>query len=392
MNEKNTEQRIIVQEIRDKNSSSHDHKKEREKNNNKSKKILFVSLSTKKTIQNHIHASILEKLQQQFAQVIVFCQGEKKVIQDNGITYFSGNIANWNTYTRKIPRMDYIYINDFFLGGAFGVRLKKKMGAKLIFRCGSPWKYHINSPATLLKTGIVQITKPFVIKNCNKVIYNSKSIAQIKYKHNFSIVHNGVDIQRFSPKEIQSKIEDIENRSNKEMKKKFKVLFLGRVIKEKGLDYLFPAIQEIKEQVHLGIVSDGALKEYYMKKYPFAQFYGKVPNSQLPKIINEYDVMVLPALYNSSESFPNFLVEAMACAKPIIGTTVWGIPEMIEHGKNGLLVPQKDAKAIKRAILLVKNNPELAKQLGENGRKMAQQHFEKQRQIEKLYTTFFKES
>jgi len=167
------------------------------------------------------------------------------------------------------------------------------------------------------------------------------------------------------------------------------VLYIGRIRKEKGLDYLFKATKDMIDKINLGLIGEGPLKRNYRRKYPYARFYGKIKMTELPSIINQYDVIILPSLHNSSESFPNVLLEAMACEKPVIGTNVQGIPEMITNGKNGLLIPEKNPEAIRTAILIMLNQPNLRRKMGKTGRQITVKRFEKEKQIQKLYKALF---
>ena len=115
------------------------------------------------------------------------------------------------------------------------------------------------------------------------------------------------------------------------------------------------------------------------------KFYGRVEHSKLPFLINSYDVIVLPSLINSSESFPNSLLEAMSCGKPIIASNIYGIPEMVTHNVNGILVPQKNSRALKNAIETFIKNPYLINKMGKEGRKRVLKKFVKEEQIQKLY-------
>lgn len=77
------------------------------------------------------------------------------------------------------------------------------------------------------------------------------------------------------------------------------------------------------------------------------------------------DVVVLPSL---SEGFPFVALEALAMAKPLIATAVNGVPEIVEHGRTGLLVPPRDAPALTLALLRLLRDPEEAARMGAAGR------------------------
>ncbi|MBI2102580.1 glycosyltransferase family 4 protein [Candidatus Woesearchaeota archaeon] len=345
----------------------------RSKLERKKEGILFVTLSDKNTIDNSIHQYILKELQERFNTVTVFCRGEKSTHSEKNITYYSGNFMNWFKNLKDIKNIKIVYINDFFVGGIFGILAKKMKKASLVFRCGSPWKYEGKSLSVILKTAIVMFTKPIVIKSCKRVAYNSHSIIQKKYKHQWNVVYNGVDINLFKPKKIE---EDQKSR-------KLNLLFIGRIIKEKGLPYLLEGMSKLSDIATLDLIGDGPLIEHYRQKYPSVNFLGRARNSDLPEMIAERDVVILPSLTKSSESFPNVLLEAMACGKPVIGTRVWGIPEIIDDTVNGFLVKERDVASIIEAVHKIKD-PLQQEQMGQRAREKVVQHFELSKQINDL--------
>jgi len=99
-------------------------------------------------------------------------------------------------------------------------------------------------------------------------------------------------------------------------------------------------------------------------------FLGKVSDEDLPKIYNMSEFLVLPSLL---EGFGVVLLEAMACAKPCIATNVGAIPEIVEDGKTGLLVPPADSSALCEAMNKLLTDRKLSRELGENGRKKVEE-------------------
>jgi L-malate glycosyltransferase len=110
------------------------------------------------------------------------------------------------------------------------------------------------------------------------------------------------------------------------------------------------------------------------------------------EILSEVRVSVLPSL---SEGLPNAVLESMAAGVPVVATRVGGIPEVIEDGENGLLVPPSDPAALARAILTVLENDDLARSLGGAGRRCVEQRFSLEmmmRRTEGLYVSMLEKA
>jgi len=88
------------------------------------------------------------------------------------------------------------------------------------------------------------------------------------------------------------------------------------------------------------------------------------------------------------EAFGIVTIEAMACGKPAIGTNVGGIPETILEEVNGFLVEPKNSEEIAEKIVTLVRNPELRKQMGARGRKIAEERFDIQKRIDKIVGSY----
>ena len=145
------------------------------------------------------------------------------------------------------------------------------------------------------------------------------------------------------------------------------ICFIGRLSKEKNLFNLLKALKDLPYS--LSIIGTGELYENlrdYADKYNFnLTFFGNIPNHQLPKILNQHEVFILPSLY---ENMPKTLLEAMSCGMPVIGTNVKGINEVISDGVNGLLC-DTDSYSIKKTIRTLFGDKKLMIELGINARK-----------------------
>jgi len=148
------------------------------------------------------------------------------------------------------------------------------------------------------------------------------------------------------------------------------VLFVGRLVPYKGVEYLLAAFNILKTgEAALVIVGegplDGELKEKAaslgLKNVVFA---GAVPGEDLPGYYAACDVFVLPSV-TRQEAFGLVLAEAMACGKPVISTNFSGMPYVV--GDGGLLVAPKDPEALSGALDKVLGDDRLAYHLSTKG-------------------------
>ena len=153
------------------------------------------------------------------------------------------------------------------------------------------------------------------------------------------------------------------------------VLFVGQLIKRKGLEYLIMAIPTIVAEhnnVKFVIIGSGPehknLVEMCNEKQisKFVDFKSNVPEDVLIDYYSMADIFILPSL---SEGQPTVIYEAMASETAVIGTNVGGIPEQIKDGVTGYMIPSKDTKSIIDKTLFLLDNPGICEQMGENAKK-----------------------
>ncbi len=164
------------------------------------------------------------------------------------------------------------------------------------------------------------------------------------------------------------------------------ILFVGRLVERKGVKYLIEALEIVNEKIeaNLTIVGEGSeklnLKSLVKEKKldDKVNFTGKVTQSQLEEFYRKCDIFVLPAVTDSkgdTEGLGVVLIEAMSYKKPVIGSNLGGIIDIIKDGKTGLLVKEKDPKALAQAISQILENESLAQRLAETGYQYAQEHY-----------------
>lgn len=105
----------------------------------------------------------------------------------------------------------------------------------------------------------------------------------------------------------------------------------------------------------------------------------------MPAIYKACDVMALPSL---SEGLPNVILEAMAFGVPVVASQVGGVPEIIDHGINGLLIESASSTNLAQALIKLANDPHLAKKLAQQARLDVQHRFDADIQTKRLMTLY----
>jgi len=154
-----------------------------------------------------------------------------------------------------------------------------------------------------------------------------------------------------------------------------RLIFVGRFAEEKNLLNLFKAVKDLPE-IKLLMVGDGplesSLREFAHRHNVNVIFKGRVPNEQLPALLNTAEAFVLPSFY---EGNPKALLEAMACGLPVIATPVEGNREVVSHKVNGYLTSGISPEAIREAIMEVLSNTEFKIQIGKRARKFIEENY-----------------
>lgn len=193
-----------------------------------------------------------------------------------------------------------------------------------------------------------------------------------------AVLHNGVNLKRFSPVPGTA---DIREQLGLGREDKL-ILFVGTLANRKGVDVLIRALPEIllcEPQSRLMIVGDGVEKPALIRLRDSlgleraVVFAGTIPNTDIPQYENACDLLVMPS---RREPFGIAAIEAMACAKPVVGTRVGGLKEVIDDGETGLLVEPDHAAELASAVLRVLSDDALAKRLGNNARRKVEAEFD----------------
>lgn len=245
------------------------------------------------------------------------------------------------------------------------------------------------------------LMRGFFMNPANKIIVFNTILKEKMKKYqrmdkNVAIIPNWVDVKRFNIKKKQGGI----LKKCKLSEENKVLLYVGRIDRFKGIEYAIKALPGIiKEFPQVKLVVAGRvetrIKDDYDKKIrrlirdlklnKYIIFTGNNRYEDMPEIYSIADVLIHPTLI---ETQGLVLLEAMAAQLPVVTSKLNVIEDFITDSKNGLLVPVKDMKALKDAVIRVFKDQDLAKQLARNGYKTVKRRFQEKRiipQIIKLY-------
>lgn len=224
------------------------------------------------------------------------------------------------------------------------------------------------------------------IKAANKIITISHSFHRIlrKYgakKEQLVTVHTGI---HFPNHTIRKQIEN----------DKIIISCIARLAPRKGHIFLLQALAKLKplfQNIDVWIVGDGSMREKLEKevqqlKLNNVSFFGRKTN--VAEILAQSSIYVLPTI---NDNFPLSIIEAMLAGQAIVTTNCGGIPEMIYHGKTGLICKPGNVEELTDALTLLLTKNELRKQLGQNAKQYAEEHLVQKvmvSRIEDIYQEF----
>ncbi len=200
------------------------------------------------------------------------------------------------------------------------------------------------------------------------------------------VIPNGVDFSIFHPG-VKPALPPVQNH---------RLLFVGRLEKRKGLDYLFqalPAVLASYPGTELVVVGFGPLKKYYqrlVKKLSIGKsvrFVGAVPNQELAGYYTGATIYIAPT--TGREAMGIVLIEAMACGLPVIASQITGYDEVIQNGVNGILVPPGKPEKLAEKIILLLGSETIRGKLSEQALIRARDYEWSKiaREVEKVYLT-----
>jgi glycosyltransferase involved in cell wall biosynthesis len=328
--------------------------------------------------------AIYNELGRYFKRIYFFTYGEddekfSHYLAENITIIPKRHIKNDLLYSLYLPfvhgqvfrQVDVLKTNQMF--GSWSAALARLIyRPKFVARTGYTWSLFLGlEEAPAWKYRLSKYLETFIYRIADAAITSSQKsydYVQENYRpRNHLLILNFVDTRIFQPLETR--------------KEKNSICFVGRFNEQKNLLTLLEALAGIPCTIDL--IGSGELESELRtcarNNGVKAKFLGNLPNRELPRILNEHEIFVLPSLW---EGMPKVLLEAMACGLAVIGTDVDGIKEVIEHEENGILC-DTNAGSIRKAIIRVLEDNGLKEKLGENARKTIEQKFSLEKLIEK---------
>jgi len=211
----------------------------------------------------------------------------------------------------------------------------------------------------------------------------SKLLAQGFPEEKVQLHYIGIDTKMFAPRNEESE--------------SF-VLFVGRLVERKGVDYLIRAMAEVQKEfpdLELVLIGQGpkqpeleALAKASLRKYRFL-------GVQSPESVRDWmgrcAIFAAPSVKISSgeeEGFGIVFIEAQAMEKPVVSFDSGGIGEAVKHGVTGFLLPERDWQALAQSLIMLARSPKLRLDVGRAGRQRVLRQFDLEKQtalLEEIY-------
>jgi glycosyltransferase involved in cell wall biosynthesis len=206
--------------------------------------------------------------------------------------------------------------------------------------------------------------------------YNAETI-QAHYGLMPEVVYNGIDVKLFSPREPDPELRTRYTEPGEKI-----IMWVGRLVRWKGLQYLIEALPLLSEQglkVKLLVAGDGEYRpelEKLAEKLGIAnqlEWLGLVPNQALPAYYAISEVVVGTSFAN--ETFGIALCEAAACERPLVASRFGGFIEVVKDGETGFHYTPQNSADLAEKLCKVLCNPVLAVQMGKAGRQYVADNF-----------------
>ncbi len=189
---------------------------------------------------------------------------------------------------------------------------------------------------------------------------------------NYTVIPNGIDYDSFAAPAVRPMSQFDDGKLN--------ILFMGRMEKRKGFRYLLRAFPYVKQEFpQARLIVAGAYQSHEVVSFQRylhqlrlgdVEFVGRISEEDKPRYYRTCHVFCAPSTGFESQGI--VLLEAMASGKPVVATDIPGYRHVIAHGREGLLVPPQDERALAAALVHLLADRELRERMGRQGQVKAQ--------------------
>lgn len=260
------------------------------------------------------------------------------------------------------PRPDLLLCFQTFISGLAGVRAQERLGIPAVVWIRGEGEYRLD------RSRKARAISPGVWKQARGVLVQSEA-------NRAALLEQLGRVSRTARDQVAAKLEVIPNGLDlpaEHTPPGGRVLSVGRLIPEKGMDVVIDAVAGIQGQ--LTIAGAGPERERLEARARHhgleARFPGFVERERLAALYRESWVVVLAA--RQGEGLPNAVLEAFAHGRPVVATAIAGVRDLVEDGVNGMIVPAGDPRALRDALARLSHERGLAERLGRAGRTTAE--------------------
>jgi len=279
----------------------------------------------------------------------------------------------------KTKEFDLVY-ERYSLFGIAGLSFAKENRLPFVLEVNSPLVEEARTHRQLALEPLAKAVEAYLFSNAGHLVAVSGALKNyihaVAPKAAVTVVPNGVDIRPFL------KVRASNGASGKHGREKFTVGFVGSLKPWHGLEFLLEAFRRLPGHgdFELKIVGEGPLRsslEKLVQKLGLQNrvtFTGAVDFEKIPKTLKTLDALVAP--YPQMDGFyfsPLKIFEYMAAGRPIVASRIGQVAEILENGKNALLVPPENPDALTSALLRLKADRKLGEQLGKQAQKTARE-------------------